>query len=73
MTFPNQRQQGGNDVIHPYNIGFQKFAQVVPIRPSISRESCVREVLGYGHIHDSVRGYVQDAGVVDEIVETLAI
>lgn len=73
MTLPNQRQQGGNDVIHPYNIGFQKFAQVVPIRPSVSRESWVREVLGYGHVHDSVRSDVQDAGVVDEIVETLTI
>lgn len=30
-------------------------------------------LLGYGHIHDSVRGCVHDAGAIDETVETLAI
>lgn len=73
VALSNQVQQGSSDVVNSHDVGVQSFAQILPVHPSATQEPRSRENSGYGHVHDSVRGRVHNAGVVDEVVEALAI
>lgn len=73
VALPDQGQQGRSDVLNSYYIDVQVLAQVIPVCPSVNRRSCIREVSEYGHVHDSIRGHIHDASVVDKDIDTLAI
>lgn len=72
FALPDQRQQGTNDVVRPYDVGIQVLAQLRSVRPSVRRGPGMREVSGSRHFCDPFRRFVHDSRAVDEIVETLA-
>lgn len=73
VALSDQGQQGGGNALNSYDIDVQVLAQVIPVCPSVNRRSWIREVSEDAHVHDSIRGHVHDASVVDKDIDTLTI